>query len=530
MEILRLTKNQQLFIGCVITSLYMLPYIIYGEDMYIYVHDFLDSHQAYLKVLKDNGLLWSPNMMFPSIEGLSISDLDSLYPLKLLIYYLFEPYTALLISDWLARIVGFIGMFLLLNYYSDNNYRNQLYVLICAIMFGVIWFHDGYFELSSAGYPLLLFNFLCLKNNQHVIISYVSLIFIASFSSIFMLSFFACILMSGYFTWLYLKEKKIYGKFFIGICILGMSSVIFSYNLFFNFFFSNEISHRVEFQGGCNLSSCITGSISILLHSQEHVGTLISTPIIILLIFSFFSDCTYKNKRVKQILTAIFSIILFWGFYQYIKYLFPTAVSIQMFQADRFYFMFPSLWIILLYFIIVNMKQNKFRLTLILVSIVFTLGGIVKSNPEYAHLIKHNMKSEKTYPTYRQFYDTALFKKIKQDVPNGAKTCAIGLEPSILSYNGFYTLDGYFVSYPLAYKHRFRKVIAKELEKSTELKDYFDKWGSRCYIFSSELGKENMNSKTTEMEIENIEINVNILRNMGGNTFFLQFHYAIIKT
>lgn len=516
MKEFKFTKTQLFFIGSFITSLYMLPYIILGENMYICDHDFLDSHQAYLKVLKDNDSLWSLNGIFPSMDGVPVAGFDSLYPLRLLIYYLFEPYTAFLIGDWIARIVGFIGMFLLLNYYSGNNYKKQLSALICSIMFGFLWFHDGYFELGSAGYPLLLFNFLCLKNNKNILVNCASLIFIASFSSIFHLSFFACILMSGYFIYLYLKEKIIYSNLLLGICVLGLSSIIFSYNLFLNFFLSDVVSHRVEFQGGSNLLSCIKGCISLLFRTQEHTGVLDSIPIIILLFISFFLEHTYKNKHVKQIVVVILSIVIFWGIYQLTKYTFPTISIIQKFQADRFYFMLPSLWIILLYFIIVNMNKDNFRKTMIFVIIIFTFGGIVKSNPEFAHLIKHIAKSDKTYPTYKQFYDTALFNKIKKDVPVSSKTCSIGFYPSVLSYNGFYTLDGYYVSYPLEYKHRFRKVIAKELEKSPEIKDYFDNWGNRCYLFSSELGLNFLYGKNTDIrEVKNLEIDTVALKNLG---------------
>lgn len=42
--------------------------------------------------------------------------------------------------------------------------------------------------------------------------------------------------------------------------------------------------------------------------------------------------------------------------------------------------------------------------------------------------------------------------------------------------HGFYTVDGYSNNYPLEYKHRFREVIAAELEKNEEVRVYFDLW------------------------------------------------------
>ena len=49
---------------------------------------------------------------------------------------------------------------------------------------------------------------------------------------------------------------------------------------------------------------------------------------------------------------------------------------------------------------------------------------------------------------------------------------------------------GYFVNYPLEYKKKFRKIIEKELNKDKNLKSYYDNWGNRVYLFSSELGRK----------------------------------------
>ena len=49
--------------------------------------------------------------------------------------------------------------------------------------------------------------------------------------------------------------------------------------------------------------------------------------------------------------------------------------------------------------------------------------------------------------------------------------------------NNISTIDGYHNIYPLNYKEKFRKIIERELAKDTELKIYYDNWGSRVYAF-----------------------------------------------
>ena len=128
-------------------------------------------------------------------------------------------------------------------------------------------------------------------------------------------------------------------------------------------------------------------------------------------------------------------------------------------------------------------------------------------------------------PTYKQFFDEKLFSQITNSLNikdrGKCKTVVLGIHPAITEYNGFYTLDSYKVNYPLEYKHKFRKVIAKELEKDESIKDYFDKWGSRCYVFSSELGKQYLYGKNSNKRyVEHLQIDIETLKNLGCDYIF----------
>ncbi len=92
------------------------------------------------------------------------------------------------------------------------------------------------------------------------------------------------------------------------------------------------------------------------------------------------------------------------------------------------------------------------------------------------------------------------------------------MHPSVAQYNGFYTLDSYQNNYRLEYKHEFRNIIASELDKNEELRIYFDYWGSRCNVFSSELRKtyDLMCAKEYNAYVNNLSIDTEALRKMGG--------------
>jgi hypothetical protein len=73
----------------------------------------------------------------------------------------------------------------------------------------------------------------------------------------------------------------------------------------------------------------------------------------------------------------------------------------------------------------------------------------------------------------------------------------------------------------LEYKQKFRRIIAKELDKNTEIRNYFDNWGNRCYLFTAETGLDFNIYKTNKMKtIKNLELNSAALRDMGVQYIF----------
>jgi hypothetical protein len=102
------------------------------------------------------------------------------------------------------------------------------------------------------------------------------------------------------------------------------------------------------------------------------------------------------------------------------------------------------------------------------------------------------------------------------------RVLSIGIHPATALYNGFYTLDGYFMTFPLKYKLEFRKIIEKELSKNKELKNWFDEWGSRCYAVPSELGgyRDIIYSKKKNIKLKDLQLNSEAIKNMGGKYIF----------
>lgn len=126
-------------------------------------------------------------------------------------------------------------------------------------------------------------------------------------------------------------------------------------------------------------------------------------------------------------------------------------------------------------------------------------------------------------PSVKEFYAEELFTEIKAYIGRPVeeyRVASVGLHPAIAQYNGFYTLDSYNNFYPLSYKHEFRKIIAKELEKDKEIRIYFDEWGGRCYLFTDELGKHYMFKKTSKKKLKDVQFQFEPFKEMGGTHIF----------
>nr|WP_253718583.1 DUF6044 family protein [Weizmannia acidilactici] len=126
-------------------------------------------------------------------------------------------------------------------------------------------------------------------------------------------------------------------------------------------------------------------------------------------------------------------------------------------------------------------------------------------------------------PTPNQFYAETLFQKIDDYIgrPKASyRVASIGLHPAIAQYNGFYTLDSYNNFYPLSYKHKFRNIIARELEKNRAIKQYFDEWSGRCYMFTDELGKHYMFQKNSGEKLSHLQLDTTAFKKMGGEFIF----------
>jgi hypothetical protein len=122
------------------------------------------------------------------------------------------------------------------------------------------------------------------------------------------------------------------------------------------------------------------------------------------------------------------------------------------------------------------------------IEIISTISD--KNNYKQQNLI-FDIKTENTFDSY---YKLEVYKKIKLLVGSN-RVASIGVDPMIAVMNDINVIDGYHNIYHLSYKKKFRGIIKEELNQNNILKDYYDNWGNKVYLFYNDKNNLLINFK-----------------------------------
>lgn len=522
-------SNKYLFILAILIVLaYLSPYYFLGENTHIRVHDNLDSNIVWYKILAESGQIFAaPNSQLPNIiNGLPRSALPSALDGVLWLYVLFPPFLAYAISQTMMRIIAFIGMFLLLRTYIIPGLQRGYYVIALgvSVCFAILpYWPSG--VLSIAGLPLATYLFLTIRQREFETPKrywvYLSLI---PFFSNFILTFVFFLTIVGllflYDVW---KKKRFNRAFFLSISLMISIYLIKNYMLIYSMFIdSGSVSHRKELDLGYN---SFTQTVQLFkqnfIHSHTHALDFHATIILPVILVGFVIATFYRtnvNLLIKLfLLNVLFSLAYSFWYWEGLRMLKDSFSVFNEFNFGRFHLLRPFLWYMMFAIALsIIWKKLKFGSIIVCLLLIAQIGQLFVLTEEikYRHV---------GTPTYAEFYDEELFAEIETyiDKPQeNYRVVSIALHPTIAQYNGFYTLDTYNNTIPLAYKHDFRKIIAPELEKNHTLEKYFDTWGSRLYVFSDEIGKKYVFKKDSDMRINELDLNIEQLKKLGGKYIF----------
>ena len=484
------------WIGILITIAFFLPYFVLGDGCIFEINDQLD--ESIMNYMLPARHLWDGSTIYPEmLNGVNASGMQPSAVLFLPLYRLISARTAFLTQYIICFLLAFLGMYLLVKEITDSS----ILAMIAGGCFCVLPLYPVY-GLSEFGIPLILYGALCLWKQKNVIWGLlITVVFGLTshlvYTGYVVLGFWVIALVYA------LAKKKKNQWFPIGFAVLFVIYVLVNRALIREILFGtgSYVSHREEM-----VSSAMPfweTFLSVFQNSAQHAPSLhkyLILPIVLFLILGAFCKKDVTDKKIYRIAVANFLLLiviaLFYAFcHSSVIVNLKNSMTgfLHYFQIERFYWLYPTLWY--LEFALsaavlwrTPVPGNGRRM------LVGKLAVICICLPPTLQLLKVN---------------SGMYLNVNQ-INNG----------SGILMHGFYTVDGYSNNYPLEYKHRFREVIAPEIEKNEEVRVYFDTWGNRCYLFNSITGNYMRLQKGNSLIYEGLEFDMDALRSLGCEYLF----------
>ncbi|WP_102346703.1 DUF6044 family protein [Bacillus sp. Marseille-P3661] len=515
-------ERLHLIYAVLLIIVYLSPLYILGENAHIRDHDNLDSNIAWYKVLVNSGELFGglDATVQQIINGqLSRGAYGSEYTGIVWLHVWFPSMLAYAISQTITRVFAFLGMYLLLrdHFIKDNSaYFIRIGV---ALAFALTPFWPSGM-LSTLGHPLALWAFLNIRARNHSWKDWLTLGLLPIYSSIVLGFVFFLVMVSI----LWIRDiivKRDINLVFLG-SIIFMTAVFFvvDYRLFYSLIIPHEPTQRSEFISSRHefwRSLRLTFKNYVLGHHHVMtVHTFVILPLSFVALWIVLWTKRWRRHRIFISLMLINLVLSAWYAFWFNKIWIPVKETFDIavtFNFARFHFLRPLVIYLIFALSCLILWHHRHRWHRLVKGLIIAQVVILfLCNEEFVFRVLGT-------PSFKEYYATEQFTEIRDYInlpQHSYRVASIGLHPAIAQYNGFFTIDTYNNFYPLSYKYKFRKIIEKELAKNHQLQEYFDEWGSRCYIFVDELGKKYDFRKDSNKVIKNLQLNTNVFKQMGG--------------
>ncbi|MCP4157167.1 MAG: hypothetical protein GY757_56165, partial [bacterium] len=471
------------------------------------------------------------------------------YNVITILFMIFPPFTAFAINVFIMDITAFWGMRILLLKYvgketgeedekgkeSSDAEKHRVWIITgVSLCFAMLPFYPSG-GLSIAGLPLLVYSYLNIKNNESSKKEYLYIALYPFYSVLPFAGMFVIMALFVIFVIDTLKKRRIHTIYIAVLTGMSLLYLLTHFHMIYSILDPEFVSYREELKIlPMSFAACFKTFIHNIIYDKSNI---IQAQRVFVMIAAAGAVYLGIKRNIKQskilmymLLFTVFNAFL-WGFkyWQGIHFLREKYQVLNALNLARFYWLNPFLWSVvfaLSLLIISKIKKGKAIATFLLMGQVVFM--FTHYNWEYRSM--SGWKNPVPYSlSYGEYYSEGLFEEIGQYIGKPRadyRVASIGLPAGIAQYNGFYTLDIFSNVYPLEYKHRFREIIAKELEKSARVKRAFDENGKRCYLTPAEIqGKRKiiglalargLTKKEQRIKIKNLEINTEAFGKMGG--------------
>lgn len=522
-----------LFVGMFLITT-MIYIIIRGEGIYLQAHDYLDSHPAWINLIKENKLFWSIDTELPLLGGASRNYFYSDIKAYTWLFMIFPTFCAIIIGWYIKILLAIIGFVFLSHVIYGGEMKQKNLFVMSGFLYGILpTYPPAAFAFATLPMLLGLLILIYRKSNWKLVLA---TFLYPLFSEFFVFGIFICGYMVMFLIFDWITKKKLVWRMLLPLFALAIGYIITEWRMFYAMLFSTEESIRTTYvYTYYDASDCFGSMWNVFVNGYYHCGSLHKYIVLpVCLIYLIYINIGYlKSHSVKQIVNDKFNWLMTWIVFNCVVYgldnveIFRECIVLIIpplngFSFARTIWFNPFLWYLSFMIVLYRLNMTWLKNTLLFLSFCV----ICLKDETYNH-IRNNLIAatcsviSKEYDgmSYGDFYSEELFEQIKKDIDyNGEWSIAFGMHPAVIEYNNIATLDGYLSTYSLEYKEQFRKLIAPELEMDEENADYFDMWGGRAYIFSDEVAFQP--ARSLERDEANININPEVFRDMGGKYIF----------
>lgn len=529
------------YMGIPFLILLFVPILLLGEDSVFSIHDQLD--ETLFTYVITAGHLFSGESIFPEmLGGIPANGVQPAAVLFIPLYRFLPLFHAFVLQYAIVCASAFYGMYLLVRRVTGSSGI----AFVTGALFAMLPYQPVY-GLSIVGLPLLLYCFLNLYDRKHIGISLAGIMYFGLTTHLVLIGYVALTYLAvGGFVLLIKHRgfKKQDMWYYIGACILFVIYCVVNFNMFLQLILGTGdfVSHREEILNNTENIRTWDNIKAYFLSGGQHVETCQQYMMLPMLLITVLQGIRYKKLSEKG--KSLYKLLLLlWGIAALTAVVAGISVSepvmawkntqsgfFRYFQMDRYYWAYAALWMfafavsLSLLWLEFPKVQPIWKLAVLTVLVLPTANLIKVRSILYENVNQYNNGSSITgYQTWEDFYMEDVLARVDAYIGRDKseyRVASLGICPAPALMYGFYTIDGYSNNYSLEYKHEFREIIEKELEKDNDIRIYFDTWGSRCYLLSSESGKNWYIRKTQDFRYEDLALNTDKMAELGCEYLF----------
>ncbi|SRR5581483_4027629 len=496
----------------------------HGADSCLLIDDNLDGPAAQYRVMRISGTVFAglhavvPNFM----NGVPRNSLPGELQFSTLLFAALGMLPAFFIQSLLQRLTAFAGMFLLLRLHIVRGALRIAEFGPAACFALLPFFPCPSFCLAVAGQPLLVSSYLSLRSGDTRLRHWLVIALFPFFSWFAFAGFIVAATLGVLLVVDVFCARALLRRDAAVLLLFLAATVVAEYRLFYQHLFARDyVSHRSEFQTPLvTTRDAVRGTVDLLLFGQTDARALplAAGPIVLAAAILGLRKRTGQWWVTAAAVAVGPWIALAFGFAHHpsvVHFVATRIPPLRQFQWDRVYFVYPALMYAAFGGAIVILWRELARPRFIV-----TFALVIQA----LFLVMNDwtvVEQRRTGITFRRFYAERLFARVRDSIGRPQReyrVVSLGIHPVVAQFNGFYTLDGYCVDYPLSYKHRFREVIAAELARSEIARQQFDSWGSQCYLHAAEV--PGTQCVTSTPPIHDLRLNTAALKRMGGDYLF----------